>query len=339
MRGGSHPLPDHHPGPAVARVSDVVGPPEPRRLTPPRGVLIFFDRHRWWIQSTTDALTWVWAIVLGWALRVDFRLDLILWSHLAGFVVGVIALQLAVGLFEGLYKGKHSFGSFEEVAGLTRTVTVVTCAAFLLNLGASRGAPESVPIIAGLLALLAMAGTRYAWRLVLEHGRRPSTQGTQRVLIFGAGEGGAQIITSMLRDPDGPYLPVGLIDDDPRKRHLRLRGIHVVGDRAGLAEAASKTDASVLAIAVPSADGSLVRELSELASKASLRVLVLPPVAELLGGAVGVGQLRTLTEVDLLGRHEVDTDLTSISGYITGKRVLVTGAGGSIGSELCRQIY
>ena len=310
-----------------------------RRLTPPRAVLAFFDRHRWWIQSATDALTWVWAIILGWALRVDFRLDRIMWSNLLGFVVGVVALQFAVGLFEGLYKGKHSFGSFEEVAGLARTVTVVTCAAFLTNLAASRGAPGSVPIIAGLLALLTMAGTRYAWRLVLEHDRRPSDQGTERVLVFGAGEGGSQLITSMLRDPDGPYLPVGLIDDDPRKRNLRLRGIRVLGDRRSFADAAERAGAEVLAIAVPSADGALIREVSDLASGVNLRVLVLPPVAELLGGTVGVGQLRTVTEADLLGRHEIDTDLESIAGYLTGRRVLVTGAGGSIGSELCRQIY
>jgi FlaA1/EpsC-like NDP-sugar epimerase len=116
-------------------------------------------------------------------------------------------------------------------------------------------------------------------------------------------------------------------------------GVPVVGTRASVGRAAAEYGADVLLIAIPSAGSALVTELSEVTAAAGLDVKVLPPVRELFGGRVGVGDIRDVTTSDLLGRHEVQTDLESIAGYLTGRRVLVTGAGGSIGSELCRQIY
>ena len=157
--------------------------------------------------------------------------------------------------------------------------------------------------------------------------------------MFGAGEGGLQVITAMLRNPQSPYFPVALIDDDPRKQNLRMNGVPVLGTRKDLAAVARKVDADVMVVAIPSATAGLIRELSEVAEQAGLSVRVLPPVAELFGAPIGVSDIRPLTEADLLGRHEIDTDVAAIAGYLTGKRVLVTGAGGSIGSELCRQIY
>ncbi|MDQ3980202.1 MAG: polysaccharide biosynthesis protein, partial [Actinomycetota bacterium] len=152
-------------------------------------------------------------------------------------------------------------------------------------------------------------------------------------------EGASQVIRAILRNPDSAYFPVALLDDDPKKRNLRLMGVPVVGTRQKLAEAAERYGANALLIAIPSASAPLVTELTELAVGCGLTVKVLPPVGELLGGKVGVSDIRDVTTADLLGRHEIRTDIRSIAGYLTGKRVMVTGAGGSIGSELCRQIY
>jgi FlaA1/EpsC-like NDP-sugar epimerase len=184
-----------------------------------------------------------------------------------------------------------------------------------------------------------MAGARYMWRLSIERRLRPSEIGAERVVVFGAGEGGAQVITAMMRNPASPYYPVALLDDDPRKTRLRIMGVPVLGDRRELARVAADQDAGIVVIAIPSAGAALIRELSELAQEAGLSVRVLPPVSELFGASIGVSDIRPLTEADLLGRHEVDTDVDAIAGYLTGRRVMVTGAGGSIGSELCRQIY
>jgi FlaA1/EpsC-like NDP-sugar epimerase len=191
----------------------------------------------------------------------------------------------------------------------------------------------------GVMALSLLAGIRYCWRLVLERRRRPNAEGGHRLLVFGAGEGAIQVIPALLRDPDSQYVPVGLLDDDPGKRKLRVMGIPVLGDRARMVEAAEESRADSLLIAMPSAGPELVTELSELARVAGLDVKVLPPVRDLFEGHVDASDIRDVTTADLLGRHEIDTDLEAIAGYLTGKRVLVTGAGGSIGSELCKQIY
>ena len=136
---------------------------------------------------------------------------------------------------------------------------------------------------------------------------------------------------------DSSYLPVALLDDDPHKRNLRLSGVRVEGRVDDLESVASKHHADAVLVAVPSADSSLIRRVSELAAEINLRVLVLPPVDQLLGG-VGEADIRPVNELDLLGRHPADIDPDAVAHYISGRRVLVTGAGGSIGSELCRQL-
>jgi FlaA1/EpsC-like NDP-sugar epimerase len=198
--------------------------------------------------------------------------------------------------------------------------------------------PNSVVFIGGFLALVIMAGSRYIWRLLLERTLRPSDDGATRVLVFGAGEGGVQTVTTMLRNPTGPYVPVGLLDDNPAKQSLRIMGVHVEGDRHAIADVAKRLGASMIVIAIPSAPPELLRELTDLALDAKLKVAVLPPLSELFGSPIGVADIRPVTEADLLGRHEIKTDIDAIAHYLTGKKVLVTGAGGSIGSELCNQL-
>jgi FlaA1/EpsC-like NDP-sugar epimerase len=143
----------------------------------------------------------------------------------------------------------------------------------------------------------------------------------------------------MVHDPKSPYLPVGLLDDNLDRRNRRLAGVPVLGGRHDMAAAADRVEADALLIAIPSATSDLIAELSALARAIPLTVMVLPPVAELFGGRITVEDIHRVTPEDLLGRHQVQTDVESIAGYVTGQRVLVTGAGGSIGSELSRQLH
>ena len=137
------------------------------------------------------------------------------------------------------------------------------------------------------------------------------------------------------------YVLVGLLDDDPAKKRLSIAGVRVLGTRADLARIIRTTNATALLVAAPTADNELITSLTELAAHAdeTLTVKVLPAVSELIDGHVDVNDIRDVNEVDLLGRHQIETDISEIAGYLRGKRVLVTGAGGSIGSELCRQIH
>ncbi|HEX2577152.1 MAG TPA: nucleoside-diphosphate sugar epimerase/dehydratase, partial [Aquihabitans sp.] len=199
--------------------------------------------------------------------------------------------------------------------------------------------PLSVPLIASTLALTASGGVRYVWRWYLERRMRPTHPDVERLVVIGAGEGGQQIVTAMLRNRTGRYLPVTLLDDDPDKRNLRVRGVPVRGGHRDLPRIAEEEGATVALLAIPSAGSAFIREVEVLAGEAGVRLLVLPSSSELYGAEVGEADIRPVTPADLLGRHEHDTDVQSIAGYLTGKRVLVTGAGGSIGSELCRQIY
>ena len=286
-----------------------------------------------------DALAWTGGLIGAILLRYDFDASRINWSGFAIVTVAAVVVQVFAGLATGLYLGRWRLGSFEEVSALVRTVAGVTSLLFLAELRlADRFIPLSGIVGGGLIAFVLMGAARYLIRSYDEERRRPTGPDVSRLLVFGAGDAGAQIVASLLRDPSSPYLPVALLDDDPTKRHLRIMGVPVMGDRSRMAEAADEHQADALLIALPSASATLIRELSDLADDVGLDVKVLPGVGELVGGHVAVGDIRTPTAEDLLGRYPVDTDIASIAHYLRGKRVLVTGAGGSIGSELCRQI-
>ena len=301
---------------------------------------VWLGRHRGLVQATVDGLAWAAALLLATQLRFDFQAG---WARLDGLFILVptaMIVQALAGLAFGIYTGRSRFGSFDEVTSLVKAAALTSL--FLVGfipLFDPRLAPLSVPFIGGPIALMLMAGVRYCWRLNMERRRRPSGEGCHRLLVFGAGEGAVQVISALLRDSESDYLPVALLDDEPSKRNLRIMGVPVLGDRSKIVEVARATKADTLLIAVPSARAELVTDLSELGRVAGLDVKVLPPVRDLFGGQVEVSDIRDVTTADLLGRHEIETDLDAIAGYLSGKRVLVTGAGGSIGSELCRQIY
>jgi FlaA1/EpsC-like NDP-sugar epimerase len=309
----------------------------------PRGegrVLRFLGRHRTLVQGFIDAAAWTLALVFATLFRYDFDPIDGVYAGLSTIIPMALVIQVAAGLICGLYTGRARFGSFDEVMALVKATVVTVVALLFIDLVPERRlVPASVPIGSGVVALVLMAGVRYCWRLAIERRRRPNGDHCHRLLIFGAGEGATQVIPALLRDPDSEYIPVGLLDDNPSKRKLRIMGIPVLGDRTRMLEAARECKADSVLIAMPSAGPELITELSELARVAGLDVKVLPPVRDLFEGHVDASDIRDVTTADLLGRHEIDTDLEAIAGYLTGKRVLVTGAGGSIGSELCKQIY
>ena len=292
--------------------------------------------HRRLVNVASDAAAWPLAVVFALLFRYDFAVPATAFRGTLVLVPLAILVQLVVGVADGLYVGRWSLGSFEEVAALTRTVAVTALVVVVVD-APTRLVPFSVALAAPVLALLEMVGARYAWRLQHERRQRPP-QTAQPLLVYGAGEAGAQVITSLMRNPTSPYRPVGLIDDAPSKENLRVRGVPVLGTGLVLPAVVKRTGATALLLAIPSADAVLVRELSAFCLHHTLDFRVVPSTAELLEGDAKATDIRAVTEADLLGRREIKTDLASIAHYLTGKRVLVTGAGGSIGSELCRQL-
>ncbi len=291
------------------------------------------------VDASADGLIWVLTLSGATLLRYEVVDRHTFDSRLLAAFVLAIGAQVALGWTTSLYRVRWRVGSFEQMVSFVGTTFAVAAIVVVVSAADSPHLlPSSATIAAGALTILLGGAMRSVWRLNRERMMRPPDQAV-RAIVFGAGEGGAQLIGSLARDPSSPYAPVALLDDDPARRYARVRHLRVSGTRWDLAREASRTLAETVIVAIPSADSQLIRDVSALAAEAGLTIKVVPPMLELLGVRVGVGDVHPITEADLLGRRVIDTEVEAIAGYLTGRRVLVTGAGGSIGSELCRQIH
>ncbi|MEV8085672.1 polysaccharide biosynthesis protein [Pseudarthrobacter oxydans] len=292
-----------------------------------------------WREYLLDACVWAVALPVATLIRLDFDPSRVAPVFVGAVVVLAAALQALAGWILGLYRYRHPYGSRHDAHNL---MLVVAFVGVFLTIGrllvpASDEFPRSVPFIGLLVAFVLMAGLRLLHRSVLDRNSRPAETAAP-ALIYGAGNLGQHVIQQMNRDRYSPFRPVGLIDDNPRLQEYRVEGVPVLGDRTHLPRVARDTDAEVLIFAIARADAVLMREVSDAADAAGLRLLVLPLLADILEGHAQLGDLRDVSIDDIIGRHPIDTELDSIASFITDKRVLVTGAGGSIGSELCRQL-
>ncbi|MGH9115625.1 MAG: polysaccharide biosynthesis protein [Acidimicrobiales bacterium] len=297
------------------------------------------SRHRQALLVLADGAVWGVCIAVATLLRFEFDPAKSLTAGLLVIVVVAALMQAALGLVTPLYRTRWRVGSFEQVLCLATTIAVVTAGVTAVNAMPNQHVlPASATIGGGALALVAATAIRVLWRLRWERHRQPG-RSAERTIVFVAGEAGAQLVDALLVDPTAAYRPVAVLDDDPAKRNLRLRSLKVSGTRRDLAAVAERHRADSVIIAIPSAGSRVVREITELADAAGLAAKVLPTVSQMLSPSVTTGDIRPVTPADLLGRRAISTRVDLIAGYLTGRRVLVTGAGGSIGSELCRQIH
>ncbi|WP_433795028.1 polysaccharide biosynthesis protein [Actinoplanes sp. CA-252034] len=289
-------------------------------------------------RAAVDAVALGAALLIATLLRHDGHIGEVDLSGLVVLSAVAAVVHTAAGIHFGLYTGRWAYGCFDEIAALVRTAVVTTPALLVLDTLLGRLVPRSAIIAAGLFTLVLAAGVRYIVRSLQDSRLRPSPERGGRVVVMGAGEGATQVIRAMLRSPRSRYVPVALLDDDPAKRSLRVMGVPVCGTRDDMADVVRRFKADAVVIAIPSASADLIRALTELAQPLNVDLKVVPPVVELFGRTVRVEDIRPVSHEDLLGRREVGIDLAAVAGYLEGRRVLVTGAGGSIGSELCRQL-
>ena len=300
------------------------------------------------ITSTTqfvlDILAWVLAVTIALVMRSYLQaapdISKIVKDSLIRVLPMVSVVQAVTGYIVGIYRRRWRYGSFDEVKGLILSALITTIILWVIRFFDTSvdAFPRSAIVAGGILGLFFTAASRYSWRLIREQLRRPSAQNSTKLLIYGAGEGGIQIVNTMLRNPSSQYLPVAFLDDNTKTHRLRISGVPVLGGRNEIAKVAQRTGASALLIAIPSADSTVVNEIVEIARNSKLNVKILPVVQSLDDRQVDAADIRDLTDEDLLGRRRVKIDLDEISQYLVNRRVLVTGAGGSIGSELCRQL-
>ena len=291
------------------------------------------------IEAGHDAATWMVGLLV--AAKVTIAPARV---HLAGFTLSYVAAGICLmvtgcGFAAGLYRRRYLRGSRDEAKAVAIAGFLATCCltAGALTLGAGRRAlPETA--LGAAFAVAAMLGARYIV-FVARLRSRPPAPTAEKIIVFGAGDAGTQLIRRLAKQPGAAYRPVAILDDDSLKRRLRIHGVPVLGGRDQLAEAAESTGAGVLVIAIAGRSGRLIRELTEAAERCGLVPKVVPSVRELLTGGARIEGVRDPRISDLLGRLPATTDVAAVREYVAGKRVLVTGAGGSIGAELCRQLH
>ncbi|BBC27195.1 polysaccharide biosynthesis protein [Pseudanabaena sp. ABRG5-3] len=243
---------------------------------------------------------------------------------------------------------------FIDIASAIFLATVIEAVAlnFLYNLSGSyfpviSNLPRSLFLIDALLSLVAVSGFRYGMRELLQHRKLRNArckvampQSNTRVLIVGAGNAGTSLVRQMQVSSEHGLLPIAFIDDNPSKLHQKILGINVVGNRFKIGHVIQSMRIDKVIIAMPSAAGENIRAIVEICNQRNVPVITLPSLTEILSGDRGikVNNLRNVEIEDLLRRQPIETDLQKVSELVRGKKILVTGAGGSIGSEICRQV-
>lgn len=255
----------------------------------------------------------------------------------------VIAIKLAVFVAARFYTKWWRFTSLRDLQAIVLAAALssvlVTALLSQWRPGGVVPVPRGVLVFDLLLTLVLVGGARFAVRSVIERPPRSELVSSgKEVLICGAGDAGVTLLREMKRNRSLGYTPVGLIDDDPRKRRLRVQGTRVRGTRADLPRILREVQVDEVIIAMPSAPGAVRQEILEVCRQAGVQCTTLPGLPELITGDVTVSLLREVRVEDVLGRAPVDIDFARVARYLTGRSVLVTGAGGSIGSELCRQV-
>jgi FlaA1/EpsC-like NDP-sugar epimerase len=301
------------------------------------------SRHRVW-QLAADAALVAAAWYLAFELRFDRGVPVFYETLFERTILIVVGIKLVVFILFGFYNHWWRYVSTRDMWRIVRGVTVACVVAdlivYLVSPVSHVRLPRSIAASDWLLTLILVAGARLLVRSIME---RPSPRGIiargKEVLVVGAGDAAQLIVREMLKSPALGYTPIGLVDDDPRKKNLRLHGVRVLGTTDDLPRLLRESRPDEVLIAIPSASGGVRQQIVDMAAHAGISVKTLPGIYELIAGDHDLtAQIRPVQVEDVLGREPVEVDLGAVASYVREETVLVTGAGGSIGSELCRQI-
>lgn len=277
---------------------------------------------------------------LAYLIRLDAELEPI---HKAAFLKSlpiVIFVRLLAFRYFGTFRSIWKYVSTNDLKLIIQAVTSSTLVimAVIGILFRFVGFPRSVFFIDWLLLMFFVGGSRFLDRFYHELTQPPPSPRSKYLLIVGAGRAGDLIVREIRNNPQFEYTPVGYIDDDKNKLGRHIQGLPILGTTDNIQKIVAAKDIQEILIAIPSARGETIRKIIEKCRATGVAFKILPQIRDLIDGQISLSQIREVNENDLLGREPAELDIQSISRDIEGKRVLVTGAGGSIGSELCRQI-
>jgi FlaA1/EpsC-like NDP-sugar epimerase len=270
-------------------------------------------------------------------VRFDGTVPPAYWQVFVQFLPQAVLATLACNWAWRLYGQIWRFASIIEARRVLLAGVTSVLAVFAINEVNGHAIPLSAVVFGGATATMLMGALRFQSRLFAIH-RRSSDRLGMRVLVLGAGDAGVALVRDMLRTPRSGIVPVGILDDDPRMHGRSCGGVRVLGTFDDLTAVVAERDVHQAVLAVPSAGTVVVRRAADLCDQAGIALRVLPPLAELVDRRVSLRDVRDVRVSDLLGRKQVQTDLDAVRALLHGRRVLVTGAGGSIGSEIARQV-
>jgi len=261
-------------------------------------------------------------------------------AHMASFLrILPLLIFIRLGAFWlfGLYRGMWRYAGMKDLFSIIKAVVlgsaILATVIFFLRLPYSRG----VLAVDSVFVLVLISGERFAVRLLreLQTGKKKKAK---RILIIGAGDAGEMVLREIKGHPGAGYLPVGFIDDQQGKQGMSIHGVRVLGRRDDIPRVVQERRVEEIIIAMPSVSGKVIREIVSICEKTGVKSKIIPGLNELIGGYVSIKDIRDIELKDLLRRPVVKVDFRDISSYLQGKNILVTGAGGTIGSELCYQV-
>lgn len=287
-----------------------------------------------------DFAAWIMAAVFVLGIRYSWLLSEENWNTIFVFMTIAMGVYYLIGCSTKLLVGKYRIGSFEESYWLFGTVMVSVFTAYLAQYALPQfsPAPFVFQVVMPFITVIGVLVGRGAFRGLKVFFRKHEVE-TKRTLLVGAGTLAYQLIRLIEDDVRAPYEIIGMVDDSPNKRNLRLGRVRVLGKLEDISAIIRAQKVEQVIVAIAEADSALLTRISDLVGNSlGTEILVIPPVSAMGGKYGDLSTVRKISITDVLGRRQVKTDLTQIASYINGKRVLVTGAGGSIGSEICRQV-
>jgi len=291
---------------------------------------------------------------LAYWLRLEEQIPPSEWAIFRRTILSILLVKLFIFICFGIYKGMWRYVGLVDVFNLLKATlvssAVIVSAMFFMD--PSRGFPDSFFFLDWSLTFIFVAGIRFALRILLSDARNSflplgkiipnqrmnNSNGLKKLLIIGAGDAGEKMVREIIDNPRLHYRVVGFIDDDPSKLSMKIHGIPVLGPISKIAKIALQHKVDEILIAIPSASTRQMRRIIKICETTGLKFRTTPSIAELINGGVPFKTIREVSFEDLLGRDPVNLDFKGIEGYLAEKVILVSGAAGSIGSEICRQI-
>lgn len=283
------------------------------------------------------------AATLSLIMRFDFNIPEL---YFQSFQKGLFALMLFSIIMNGilgLYRSLWKFASVDELVAVFIAATSASVLSFIYLDWKDIILPNSFYLMYGVILMIGLGSIRFAYRFIRYTKRRflsnrLKNHKGKRVLIYGAGRAGEMVLKEILNSETEELMAVGFLDDSNLKHNKRIHGVPVLGDRSDLRKVIDKYLVDLIIVAIPSASRSTIREISSICTDTKCKVKILPGMSDLIHGKVDIKQLRDVSIEDLLGREPIHSELDSLNEFISDKTVLITGGGGSIGSELCRQV-